>query len=343
MLEKPTIADELISACLHDHYRLNITRLEFLPLGADRNTAVYRASADNGLDYFVKLRRGDFNDVSLIVPKLLHDQGVTQIIAPQPAQTGALWVQLGEFYVALYPFVSGSDGYEISLTDHHWIEFGRAFKGIHTAMLPPELAARIPRETYSDQGRTIVKQFQRQAAETPFPDPVSAQLADLLTQQEQTVSRLVRRAERLGAALQTRPSEFVLCHADIHAGNLLIEPNGTLHVVDWDTMLLAPKERDLMFVGGGLFVNERRPEQEAVLFYQGYGPTQIDPVALAYYRYERIVQDIAAYCEQIFLTDAGNQDRPIGLRQLSSQFQPGEVIEMAYRTDPLLPPELQNL
>ena len=37
-----------------------------------------------------------------------------------------------------------------------------------------------------------------------------------------------------------------------------------------------------MFVGGGQFGAERSPKQEQALFYQGHGPTQIDPIALAY-------------------------------------------------------------
>ena len=52
MLEKPDIADEQIIACLRDAYGLNIRQIEFLPLGADRNTAVYRAVAEDGSGVF---------------------------------------------------------------------------------------------------------------------------------------------------------------------------------------------------------------------------------------------------------------------------------------------------
>lgn len=42
--------------------------------------------------------------------------------------------------------------------------------------------------------------------------------------------------------------DFVLCHADFHDANLLIDPTGRLFIVDWDEIILAPKERDLVFV-----------------------------------------------------------------------------------------------
>jgi spectinomycin phosphotransferase len=343
MLEKPNIQDEQIVDCLCHAYGLDIAQIAFLPLGADRNTAVYRAVTDDGSPYFVKLRRDDFNEVTVIVPKLLHDQGVTQVILPIMAQSGALWVFLDEFHLTLYPFVTGKNGYEIPLTDDHWIELGQVLKGVHMAVLPPDLAARIPRERYSAHWRTIVKQFQRQVETMSFDDPVSAALADLLKAQEPTISTLVRRAERLGEVLQKQPPQFVLCHADIHAANLLIEADSTLHIVDWDTLILAPKERDLMFVAGAQFGDERAPEQEEAVFYQGYGQTEVDPVALAYYRYQRIVEDIATYSEEIFLTDPNNQDRAEGVRRVSNNFLPGATIDMAYRTEKSLPPELQGL
>jgi len=52
---------------------------------------------------------------------------------------------------------------------------------------------------------------------------------------------------------------------------------------------------------------------------------------LAYYRDERIIQDIAAFCEQIFSSPAGGEDREQSLRYLKSNFLPNETIEIARR------------
>ena len=88
-----------------------------------------------------------------------------------------------------------------------------------------------------------------------------------------------------------------------------------------------------MFVGGAQGFAGHTPQEEETLFYRGYGQTEIDPVALAYYRYERIVVDIAVYCEQLFLTSEGGEDREQSLRYLMSNFLPGGTIEIAYRSD----------
>jgi spectinomycin phosphotransferase len=142
---------------------------------------------------------------------------------------------------------------------------------------------------------------------------------------------LVERTERCVQTLQAHSPGFVLCHSDLHAGNILIAPNGAFYLVDWDNPILAPKERDLMYAGGGQFGEARTPQQEEVLFYRGYGEVQIDSNALAYYRYERIIEDIAVYCEQLLLSSDGGADREQALRYLMSNFQPNGTIEIAYR------------
>lgn len=343
MLEKPDLPDAEIIDCLRDEYGLTVAQIAFLPLGADRNTAVYRAVSESTTSYFVKLRRGVFDETTVAIPKLLHDQGVSQIIAPLSTQSQQLWASLGDFKLTVSPFVEGQSGFEVDLSDRHWIEFGRALKGIHTAVVPQALTGRIQQEIYSPQWREIVKRFQERVEETTFADPVAAELAVFLRVKHHEISELVRRAERLASVLQTRSLQFILCHADIHAGNILIDAqNDALYIVDWDTLTFAPKERDLMFIGGGLGGGGHTAEEEVTLFYQGYGQTEIDPIALAYYRYERIVQDIAAYCEQILLTDEGGEDREEGLQQLKSQFLPNEVVEIAYMSERHLPQELQS-
>jgi spectinomycin phosphotransferase len=336
MLEEPDLEDEQIIACLQDEYGLLAVQVAFLPLGADRDTAVYRAVADDETPYFCKLRRGVFDETSVALPKFLSDQGIVQILPPLMTKTGQLWANLDAFKVILYPYVEGHDAYEGGLSDRQWVDFGTALKSIHTAVVPPALVRRIQQETYSPKWREIVRTFLGRVEDDAFDDPVAGKLAALLKARRDQIDDLVRRTERLARALLSQSREFILCHSDIHAGNILIDTNGTFHIVDWDAPILAPKERDLMFVGGGQMAAWRTPREEETLFYQGYGQTQVDPIALAYYRYERIVEDIAVYCEQIFLTNEGGKDREQSYQYLASNFLPTGVLEIAYRTDQTL-------
>ena len=333
MLEKPDIQDESIIACLVDEYGLNVVQVAFLPLGADRNTAVYRAVTDDATPYFVKLRLGDFEDSSVALAKYLRDQGIVQVVAPLATGTGQLWVILNAFKLILYPFIQGRNGYTAGLSDRHWSEFGTSLKAVHTAEVPPELIRRIRQETYSPQWRETAKAFLERAESDDFDDPISVKFAAFFKSRRDEIFDLVERTERLAQSLQARSLELIVCHSDIHAGNVLIDANDAFYIVDWDNPVLAPKERDLMFVGGGLMGDWHTPQEEESLFYQAYGQMQVDPVALAYYRCERIIQDIAEYGDQISAANEGGADRERSFRQLTSIFRPGGVLEIAHKSD----------
>lgn len=336
MLEKPDLQDEKIIASLQDEYGLRVVQVVFLPLGADRNTAVYRAVSEDGTRYFVKLRHGVFDGATVALTRFLSDQGIVHIIAPLATKAGDLCASLEAFELVLYPFIEGHSGYEVDLSDRQWRDLGRALRSIHSTRVPEALGSRIQGETYSPRWREIVKTFLARLDGAAPADPVAAELAAFLNARCDGILDLVGRAEGLALALRPRSAEFVLCHSDIHAGNVLIASNGALYIIDWDDPIFAPKERDLMFIGAGLWGNGRTPQEEEALFYQGYGQTQINPVVLAYYRYERIVQDIAVFCERIFSTSEGRQDREQSLRYLKSNFLPNSTIERAYESDKTL-------
>ena len=191
----------------------------------------------------------------------------------------------------------------------------------------------IPSENYTPQFRESVKAFLERVKVDIFTDPVAVKVAELLQANEAVILDLIHRAEHLACLLQVQATEFVLCHADAHAGNILIAENEALYIVDWDNPILAPKERDLMFIGGAQGFRRVTAQEEETLFYQGYGPTQIDPAALAYYRYERIIQDIAAFGEQLLLTSEGGDDREQSFGYLASNFLSDNTIQIAYKTD----------
>ncbi len=332
MLERPDLPNPLIISRLQDEYGLHVVEVTFLPLGADVNTAVYHAVTKDEKAFFLKLRKGAFNEASVALPRLLKAQGVQAIIAPLETRKGLLWGSLEAYKMILYPFIQGRNGYETTLSDRHWVDFGAALKGIHAAQVPPALRRLIQQETYSPRWREIVKTFQAQVESTTFDDPVAAKLAVFMKARRGEICHMVQRTEKLGLRLQARDLEFVLCHSDIHPGNLLIDANDALYIVDWDDPIFAPKERDLMFAGAGMGSDLPGGREEA-LFYQGYGLTEVEWMALAYYRYERIIQDIAAFCEQLLLTTEGGEDREQGYHYFISSFFPDHTVEAAFKTD----------
>jgi spectinomycin phosphotransferase len=330
MLEKPDIQEQLILSRLGEEFGLHGAILTFLPIGADFNTAVYRVTGRDDTPYFLKLRKGDFSEITLTVPLFLKQQGIREIIAPLETHSGGLWAELDEYRMMLYPFIEGKDGYEQALTERQWLDFGAALGRIHAAPVPSSLARRIPRENFSTQWRDMVKDLQAQVEREKFTEPTSAKLAAYMREKKSEIDKLIDHTQLLAGILTEKQPEPVLCHSDLHAGNLLITSDGAFYIVDWDAPLFAPRERDLAMVGGSYAWNDPRGE---ALFYQGYGPAQVDKVALEYFRLERIVMDLAAYGEQLLLSDEGSEDREQGLLNYVSNFLPGREIELAYRTN----------
>ena len=200
--------------------------------------------------------------------------------------------------------------------------------------VPPELQRLIPKESFSPQWRERLHSLQTLAEGTSIQDPSAAKLADFLKSRQTEINRLIERAEELASELQSKPLELVLCHTDIHGANILIRTDGLppiLYIVDWDAPLLAPKERDLMFIGGGID-NIWKSNRDEDLFYEGYGETRIDFAGLAYNRYERVIEDLVAYGEQLLLTDEGGADREEAYRRFTGNFEPGQTIDIAENT-----------
>lgn len=330
MLEKPALPDDLVVACLRENYALPVAEFTFLPLGADGNTAVYRAVAVSAAPYFVKLRSGEFDESAVAVPRLLNDRGVRHIIAPLPTLTGHLWAELGDYRLILAPYIESRDAYQVELTERHWRELGEAMRRVHDIEVPPAMAGAIRRETFSARWRDTLRQYLDLAGRRSFDDPVAAEIADFLNLMRRDINDLIRHADHYAATLKARPRRFVLCHSDLHAGNVVIDSTDQLYIVDWDQPIFAPRERDLMYPGGAQGFMGRSPDDEERLFREGYGPVEVDPAAVAYYRFERIVEDIAVFGRDLLLSDDGGADRAQSLRYVKSNFQPGSTIDRAY-------------
>ena len=275
MTEKQSLSPQSIIDCLNTNYGIAVTTLTFLPLGADMNASVYKAETQGGLSYFVKLKRGHHYDISVAILALLQASGIQQIIPPIKTIDGELTQHINDFTLIVYPFVDGQNGFCYNLTDDQWVTLGKVLRQVHEFDVPPSIKDRIRKEVYSSKWREAVRSLYAHIDGNLTGDETALKLQTFMKEHRAVIHRLVDRAEALSQKIQEQSPEFVLCHSDIHGGNVLIDGNGAIYIVDWDDPIMAPKERDLMFIGGGVANVWNNPHEEE-FFYKGYGKTKIN-------------------------------------------------------------------
>lgn len=335
MLLKPDLSDDKIVSCLCESYGLTVTELEFLPIGKDASAWVYRAGADDGKTYFLKVRKGLVDEISLVVPRSLKEAGVAQVVAPIPAIGGEqAWGTVADYALILYPFIPGRSAKELGLSDPQWVEHGAILRAIHGARLPDDVLRQVPRETFVPTWTRGVRRLQAAIEASDDPDRHARELAALWKEKRDQIAHIAERAEELGRRLQGRHFELVLCHTDPHTNNILLDAEGRLFVVDWDAPLLAPKERDLHFVIGSVIGETVIGPREEELIFQGYGPTTVDWLALTYYRYDWLSGDLLGFGEWVFvLTDSGAATKDDAIRRTRRMFEPGAAVASAYELE----------
>ncbi|WP_445287251.1 phosphotransferase enzyme family protein [Variovorax atrisoli] len=338
MLTPPDLPQEAITQLLAGAYGLHDIRAEFLPLGAEANSAAFRIDANDGAAYFLKLHRNGLDQSVVAVPAFLHhEKGIEAVMAPLPATGRELSVRGDGFDWVLYPYFDGRNGFERAPSDGQWIKLGAALGAIHRTELPESISAALPRERYDHRWREGVRRYQRRFINDVKGDDIARRFLAFWEEHAEEIDNIVYRSEQLASILLERRPELVPCHADLHAGNVLvgdIDGGGDrLAIVGWNALILAPKERDLMFIGGGVGHAWNQQREEA-LFQEGYGAKKedIDAVALAYYRHERIVKSLLESCDRMFDGIASAEDREVGLRQMQTQFLPDDVVAIAHRS-----------
>ena len=333
MREPPNIPNSHIIDVVQRHYAIVADYLSFLALGLDATAGVYRLHTTTNIDYFVKVRQGSLNEAGLSLPRYLYEQGVPHIIAPIPTTTGDLWADADDFAVVLYPFVEGQSGYNAGLNDDQWRAFGATLKHIHSIHLPPDLSQSLRSESYSSPTYKVIRDIQERVAAGSFSGEVENAMAAEWRVRADEIAAVVARAETLADEISRAGLPFVLCHADVHTGNILVGNDSRIWIVDWDEVRRAPKERDLMFVIGGLGADWTNAQAET-MFFEGYGLPDINPRALAYYRYAWAVEDIGSFGAAVFLRpDLSEADKRAAIAYFVALFAPGNIVALARAAD----------
>ena len=187
---------------------------------------------------------------SLAAASDLRESGRRFVVAPVPALDGEPLVRANDqFAVALYPFVDGqSFEWGAFATPAHRRGLLDLLIAVHTA--PGAASRRAGTDDFVVPHRDELEAALGSAAGAGDCGPYARPAAALLACHAAPVLRLLTRCDRLAAAARSRSAGRVLTHGEPHPGNTMLTADGWL-LIDWDTALVAPPERDLWSLDPG--------------------------------------------------------------------------------------------
>ena len=205
----------------------------------------------------------------------LREGGLGFVVAPIRAANGNTVLRIGRRYsVALFPFVAGAAG-----------RFGRYEPEERAAVLTmlaelhratPAVASHARRIELGLPGRRGLESALEEVNGAWSGGPYSEPARQALVAHASEVVELLALADRLSAELAGRSGDWVVTHGEPHAANILRTAEGYV-LVDWDTLALAPRERDFWM-----------PVEDAA-------GAELDQVALDFFRLRWDLADLAAF------------------------------------------------
>ncbi|TVR57787.1 MAG: aminoglycoside phosphotransferase family protein [Spirochaetaceae bacterium] len=278
----------------------DMTARSVVPLGAgnDADANSFLVSTRDDARYLLRLRRGAAPEGALRALAEIASSGqprLSAVVAPLPSRPGDFAVPVGPHTASLYPYVDGADAMKTGLSNGQWVELGAFVRALHDFEPTREVRSLLPVESFVPAWTATVWRLDAWALGHPDGevdgevDTATARFARFWRDRRGTIIDLLAAGERAGRVIRERTPRLVVCHADIHTANVLVPAAGPIRVVDWDGLLYAPPERDLMFV----------PDEHAAPFFRGYGPFDPDAQTIAYYRLEWAIQEIGDYGRRI--------------------------------------------
>lgn len=312
-------------------YGLTTTELELLGGGLDAAAWTYRCSVRSRPDLVLRLKRGEPLPAAYLVPRHLRDAGAGAVVAPMLTSDQQLFVQLDGLTFSVYPFRAGDNEWTSGMTDRHWYDLGSAVRAVHDVAVDRWLTDLLPCDDPTVEKYGVLTEWD--AAVQPSRGGGSA-FSETWNRHRRQIHAMHQQMRQLVPSLRDQPRHDVVCHGDLHPGNVLIEDD-RVHIIDWDDVLLAPRERDFIFAphvatGDGTSLGSGgSPLPLAAAFFHGYDllAADIDWVALTYYRCERVVQDVIALANQAVGTTASDAEE--ANRWLRYNFAPGGEAEAA--------------
>lgn len=251
---KYPIDDHLLMANLDQEYGIRLKTVEFIPMGDSAYS--YRLNGVNGERYYLKIfdhrndkqRRGiaKLNGYLPLICNLYRQKLMRNISYPIRTRQGDFYTSFSGITAVLFNFIDGDTLAEAyPFPKEILVEIAKTAADIHR-ITPGIESALLPAETFDISFEFDLDPCISALESTAAFDNVSRQaLREHVVPMKKRILFLLDLVRELRGQAVSAAKDQVLCHGDLWGGNL-IRHGGELHVIDWESAIVAPPEFDLV-------------------------------------------------------------------------------------------------
>lgn len=304
-------------------YGLPLQTITFFPEGED--SYGYIVASETGEQYFAKASTSVPNSRLLAASRLRNQGNISGVVAPLETEEGKLSVPWQNFQVSLFPFIKGKSRWDLwkvgkDFTDTELSRTGALLATIHecTDVIAYD---NLTVATYNLPGRHELHTVLEAPEQIPPRNRYQKQLLEAIAQHRSEVLQTLERYDSLGRSSAALQTPFVITHGDPTPGNLILDTENRLHIIDWDGVCLGPPEKDLVSFTGERF--------EIVL--ESYLAERQNPVTLhadifGFYIYEWAINEIRDYGTKILFKNKDAQQNEYDWESLQDYLPPDQEL-----------------
>ncbi|GIF72724.1 phosphotransferase family protein [Asanoa siamensis] len=309
MRDRPAgVTDTDLVSGLAAGWGLAVRTVDYLPVGA--GSYHWSAVTTDDRRWFVTVddvAGGAALDAALATAlRLRAEAGLDFVVAPVATVTGGpTWRLTPRHALSVYPHVDGTTG---DFGPHPPADRARVvdlLAALHLAT--PVVAATAPRADPRLAGRDgldrALADLDRRWPGGPYAEPAR----DLLARHADRVAGWLADFDGLVAEIQATSASWVVTHGEPHPGNVLQSAEGP-RLLDWETVRLAPSERDLWLLD---------PDPALLTRYTEATGIAVSPAVMAFYRLRWRLDDIAIFVDDLRRPHGATDDPAAALRYLT--------------------------
>ncbi|MFJ5521241.1 phosphotransferase family protein [Streptomyces griseoluteus] len=302
MLSRPSfISDDTIAGVIAAHWLPDVTQVEYLPWGFGAyhwRVASVDATLFATLDRLAPRHTAASLEAAYAGAAALASGGLDLVCAPLPARDGCFTIDVGSGVLSVTPWLDGRSPTEAEVrTPRHTREVSAALAALHRAAQPVGLPYWAPRV-----GPEFADELRVRTAKPWTAGPLGERARVALVARQEEITRWVSRYSELADIALTHRDLWVPTHGEPHGANQVLSACG-LKLVDWESLALAPRERDygdLLDAGADLGM-------------------ALDPAMAELFELDWRLSEIAEYARWFAAPHAGTEDDDTALQDLYAE------------------------